>query len=106
MAGLTLQELERKRVSGDVWVLSVANHKTAAKGPARLTLDDEGTQRLEMYVNYVRPQIDHLNTLNNVLLVAGPSPIRKMSNLTRHLSSAYHIPVPTSTKVRKAVAKR
>ena len=100
MCGLTLNELDEKRV------LSVTNHKTAAKGPARLTIDDDSMQRLVQYVQHVRPQIGRMNKLTNVLLVAGPSPIRKMSTLTRHLSSKYSMEVPTSTKVRKAVAKR
>ena len=53
VSGLTLNELKKARPVGDVWVLSVASHKTAVKGPARLTLDETNMDRLNDYVDYM-----------------------------------------------------
>ena len=104
VAGLTLTELDRKKAVDGVWVLSVADHKTAAKGPARLSLDANDMQKLDAYVDKIRPHADPLQEHEKVLLLPGPKPITNVSHLTRKLEKHYNITVPTATELRKAVA--
>ena len=106
VAGLTLKELDERRPREDVWVLSVANHKTAMKGPAHLTLDQDGMDRVDAYVRHVRPQIDPTEAYDTVLLLPGCKPVKHLSNLTKLLEKEYKIEVPTATKIRKAVARQ
>ena len=46
----TVDEYASARQYGDVWVITVREHKNSQKGPARLTMDSHGFQRLTQYV--------------------------------------------------------
>ena len=37
-----------------VWVILVANHKTAKHGPARITLSDDMKTKVDIYVTMIR----------------------------------------------------
>ena len=75
VTGLTLEEVDRRRAVDDVWVLSVASHKISAQGPARLTLDDDGVQRLLAYIANVRIQLDPAVEQEKVFLQQDLSPM-------------------------------
>ena len=44
--GLTIDEVDKKRWSDGVWVMSVKDHKTREKGPAMVTLPTDDMDRL------------------------------------------------------------
>ena len=44
-----------------MWVVLVANHKTAKKGPAQLTVTDTLKMKLNMYLQVVRKVCDPLD---------------------------------------------
>ena len=73
---------------GDMWVLSVAAHKTAIKGPARLTLDDANMRRLTSYVERIQPSMDPLETSEKVLILPGA---RDVTNSEPHKEVASQI---------------
>ena len=87
VAGLMLRELEQRTPRDGVWVMSMADHKTAAAGPARLSLDQDKMSKLLEYVTAIRPHIDESE---KVLLLPGPAPIQNVANLARRLEQKAH----------------
>ena len=45
-----------KRVKEDVFVMTVAKHKTSAQGAAYITMDAEGYGRVGQYMKHLRPR--------------------------------------------------
>ena len=106
--GLTIDEVDRRRWSDGVWVMSVREHKTREKGPAMLTLSPEDLDRLMDYIKHIRVQIDPTGALPQILLKPGtpPQPYTSLQPLLKFLETRYNVTIPSATKYRKAVASK
>lgn len=90
-------EYERRKVHGNVSVISVKKHKTSVTGPARLSLSQEDDSRLSLYVSNIRAQVDPTGVYEPLLLLPGPTIVKKIQPLLGHLETKFKVKVPTST---------
>ena len=106
--GATLEEYGKARQVDGVLVITVVAHKTAAQGPARLTIEDPKEQLLlDRYVTHIRPQIGGgLSLLRLPTPEGGSRRLDTLGPLFDLIEKRYKVKVRTATEVRKSVATR
>ena len=78
-------------------------HKTSS-GPARLVVEGRDLERLDTYVEVIRPVMDPLNELPNLFIYPGPLPVKNVNYRLKRLGERYNVKVYTPTDVRKSAA--
>ena len=101
---VALQQVDYKKFIR-VWVINVKRHKTATQSPTKLTLSQQYMDKLDSYVQYIRPAIDPLGDCKELLLLPSPRPIAKTYDILKKLEM-YGVVVPTATHLRKEVATK
>ena len=77
-----------------MWVMSVANHKTAVRGPAMLTMDDDHHHKVGQYVEKIRPVLDPLESMENLLLIPVCNPSSRCGHSLKDLKDGMKFPYP------------
>ena len=96
-ANALLSEFRSSACEGDVFVMRVAQHKTARQGPARLTMTNSEMKMIKKYVRRIRPLLDPDQIREEIFLRPGPKAIRNVDQQLKKLGKRY----TTSTKLRK-----
>ena len=101
----TMEDLKNARVllgEGEegLFQISVKEHKTSIKGPARLMLSPRDRPKLTK-VEVVRSLLDPNGTCNRMLVLSGPKPIQNLHSQVKGLCRRHGFVVPSSARVRK-----
>ncbi len=102
IANCTVDEYQRATRCDGSTVIKVYNHKTGHRGTAKITIDDQLTERLRLYFKYIRPLlVDPGHDINLLFILPGSQKIYKFSNLENFLQKRFTISIPNSTTARK-----
>lgn len=99
---LTVSQYKSGTMLDGTYVVNITNHKTGVGGVANLMFKDEVKQRVDDYLEYIRPHlILEDNQHDNLFLQTNGRPIYKVGHLTRYMESCLKIEIPSATEVRK-----
>ena len=101
VANCTQSEFRQGSFVDGVYVVSVAEHKTGILGSARLVFDQDQYDRVNHYLEHVRPLMVQKGDIPELFVMPGSQAIQKISNVTRILEAKLGVAIPTATMVRK-----
>ena len=82
-------------------IIRVKRHKTDRRGPADLVLAEQHYDKLQSYVDVVRPYIDPTNVCPFLFVRCGPKKVTQISNRVKSVGKRFDVEAPTATRVRK-----
>ena len=96
----TIKEFERGSLVEGVYIVNVVDHKTGVGGTAKLMLEKDLKDRIQNYIDYIRPSIDS----EYVFINEDGTQVSKLQNLIRYMSKEVEMNLPSCTAVRKGGA--
>ena len=101
----TLEEYEQVKVvkekGEDVFVIRVKEHKTGIAGSAKLVMCEEDYDKLNQYVEAIRPHADQSGKCPYLFVLCGSKQLKNLQGLLNKLGKYYGFTTPTATRVRK-----
>ena len=95
----TLEQYKRGTFVNEIYVVGVLDHKTGLGGSAKLTINRNLKDKIDDYVQYIRP-----STSEYLFCTNEGAKISKVQNIIRYLSNKCKIDLPSSTDTRKGGA--